>query len=151
MITTRCVSEGSWHGMSCRQPAVARVAIPRLCNGLRLKWKEHQMSDRIQLDSVAGREIVPGYTAQFIHSKTMTVAYWDIKAGHSLPAHSHVHEQIVNMLEGEFELTVAGNPLRLVPGDVVVLHSNVEHAGRAITDCRILDVFQPVREDYVFE
>ena len=38
---------------------------------------------------------------------------------------------IVNMLEGEFELVVEGNPLRLVAGDVVVLNSNVEHAGRA--------------------
>ena len=106
---------------------------------------------KIKLDSLKAHEVVPGYKAKTIHSKTMTVVYWDIKAGESLPVHSHVHEQIVNMLEGEFELTVDGNPLHLVPGDVVVLHSNVEHAGRAITDCRILDVFQPVREDYVFE
>ena len=79
----------------------------------------------------------------------MTVAYWNIKAGAQLPVHSHVHEQIVNMLAGEFELTVDGDPLRLVAGDVVVLKSDVKHAGRAITDCRILDVFQPVREDYL--
>ena len=106
---------------------------------------------KIELTGVTEKEIVPGYTGRFIHSETMTVAYWDIKAGHSLPTHSHVHEQIVNMLEGEFELTVDGNPLHLVPGDVVVLHSNIEHSGRAITDCRILDVFQPVRDDYVFD
>ena len=109
------------------------------------------VTEKIGLEEVPGHEIVPGYTAQFIHSKTMTVAYWDIKAGNSLPTHSHEHEQIVNMLEGEFELTVDGKPLRLAPGDVVVLHANVEHSGRAITDCRILDVFQPIRDDYVFE
>lgn len=109
------------------------------------------MSTQLKITDVAAQEIVPGYRGRFIHSKTMTVAYWDIKAGHSLPTHSHVHEQIVNMLEGEFELTVDGKPLHLVPGDVVVLHANVEHSGRAITDCRILDAFQPVREDYVFE
>jgi quercetin dioxygenase-like cupin family protein len=55
------------------------------------------------------------------------------------------------MLQGEFELTVEGTPLMLVAGDVVILKSGVEHAGRAITDCRILDVFQPVRQDYVFD
>lgn len=107
------------------------------------------MSSKITLKNIEEKEIVPGYRARFVHSESMTVAYWNISEGHSLPAHSHVHEQIVNMLEGEFELTVEGEPLRLVPGDVVVLKSGVEHAGRAITDCRILDVFQPVREDYV--
>ena len=103
---------------------------------------------KIKLSDIEPREIVPGYHARFIHSQTMTVAYWDIQAGESLQVHSHEHEQIVNMLEGEFELTVDGVPHRLKPGDIVVLKSHVEHGGKAITDCRILDVFQPVREDY---
>lgn len=108
------------------------------------------MSSKIELSSIASQEIVPGYHGRFVHSKTMTVAHWDIKAGHTLPTHSHEHEQIVNLIEGEFELTVAGEPVHMVGGDVVVLHANVEHAGRAITDCKMIDVFQPVREDYVF-
>lgn len=103
---------------------------------------------KIHLSDIQPREIVPGFSGKFIHSDAMTVAYWDIKAGHSLPIHSHVNEQIVNMIAGEFELTVSGEPLHLKPGDVVILHSGVEHGGKAITDCQILDVFQPVREDY---
>ena len=102
----------------------------------------------IKIGDIEQREIVPGYFGRFIHSETMTVAYWDIRAGESLQIHSHEHEQIVNMLEGEFELTVDGTPLHLQPGDVVVLKSHVEHGGRAITDCKILDVFQPIRQDY---
>ena len=106
---------------------------------------------KIKLAEVESRVIVPGYEAKFVHSETMTIAYWDIKAGNSLPAHSHVHEQIMTLLEGEFELTVAGEPQHMVAGDVVVLKSHVEHSGRAITDCRAMDVFSPVREDYVFD
>ena len=52
------------------------------------------------------------------------------------------------MLEGEFEITVGGNPLSLKPGDVVVIPGNVPHSGRAISKCRILDVFSPARDDY---
>ena len=103
---------------------------------------------KIQLSDLELREIIPGYSARFVHSDTMTIAYWEILAGHSMQQHRHEHEQIVNMLEGEFELMVEGTPHHLKPGDTFVLKSNVEHGGRAITDCKILDAFHPVRQDY---
>jgi hypothetical protein len=37
----------------------------------------------------------------------------------------------------------------LHPGQVVAIPSNVPHSGHAVSRCRILDVFQPVREHYV--
>lgn len=100
------------------------------------------------LESIAPREVVPGYRARFIHSDRMTMAYWQIDAGAALEAHRHPHEQVVNMLEGTFELTVDGVPHRLVPGQVFVIPPNVPHAGKSITACRILDVFAPPRDDY---
>ena len=106
---------------------------------------------KTELQQIQAREIVPGYHGRFVHGDTMTVAYWDIEAGNSLPEHAHKHEQVVNIIEGEFELIVEGVSYRLKAGDVFVLHSNVKHEGNAITDCRIIDVFQPVRKDYVFE
>lgn len=78
----------------------------------------------------------------------MTFAYWEISAGSQVPVHSHPHEQVVNMLEGTLELTVAGENHRLTPGQILVIPSNAIHSGKAITPCRVLDVFNPVREDY---
>lgn len=94
------------------------------------------------------KEIVPGFKVRFVHSESMTFAHWTIEAGATLPAHAHPHEQVVNMIEGEFELTVDGEARVIQPGDVVVVPSNASHSGRAVTDCRIIDVFYPVREDY---
>jgi len=102
----------------------------------------------INLQAVPEREVAPGFRGRFVHSSAMTVAHWLIDAGASLPVHQHVHEQIVNVLEGEFELVVEGAPHRLAPGSIVVLPSNVPHGGRAITRCRIVDVFHPAREDH---
>lgn len=92
--------------------------------------------------------MVPGFHARFIHSPSMTFAYWDIEAGSSLPDHAHEHEQVLNLLEGRFEVTVDGEKEVLEPGSIVVLPSQIPHSGKAITNCRILDVFHPVREDY---
>ncbi|MEK7253345.1 MAG: cupin domain-containing protein, partial [Bacteroidota bacterium] len=94
-------------------------------------------------------DIAPGYHGRFIHSENMTLAYVDVDAGAPLAEHSHYHEQVLNLLEGNFELVLGGETLRLETGQVVVIPSNVPHSGRAITRCRILDVFQPVREDFV--
>jgi quercetin dioxygenase-like cupin family protein len=102
----------------------------------------------IDLESVEEKEIVPGFQARMVHSDNMTFAYWRVEAGASLPEHSHHHEQVCNLLEGEFELVVDGEKHHMKPGVVFVLPSNIPHGGTAITDCRILDIFHPVREDY---
>ena len=108
------------------------------------------MSNKISLSDVSAKVVLPGFSARFVHTENLTFAWWDIKAAHHLPVHAHVHEQVLNLIEGEFELTIDGVSHHLTTGDVFVIHSNVEHSGRSITDCRILDVFSPVREDYIF-
>lgn len=106
------------------------------------------MAHRYEVASLESRELVPGHHGRFVHSEHTTHVYWQIGAGAQLPEHSHPHEQIVNMLEGTYELTVAGETHRLNAGDVLVVPGGAVHSGTAHTDCRILDVFSPVREEY---
>lgn len=102
------------------------------------------------LSTLEEREVFPGYSGRFIHSEHLTIAHWRIRANHPLPAHAHVQEQIVHVLEGTFELTVQDTPHRLEAGMVFVIPPNIVHSGIGITDCRIIDTFCPVREDYKF-
>ncbi|HAA13446.1 MAG TPA: cupin domain-containing protein [Cytophagales bacterium] len=101
-----------------------------------------------ELASLPVREVMPGFHGRFVHTPTLTMAYWDINPGASLPEHQHPHEQVVNVLEGQFELTVAGEPILLEAGKVFTIPGDTPHSGRAITPCRILDIFHPAREDY---
>jgi quercetin dioxygenase-like cupin family protein len=78
----------------------------------------------------------------------MTFVYWDIETGATLPEHSHPHEQVVNVIEGELEFTMGGEVKNMKPGGVAVVPGNVPHSAKGITDCRVIDVFYPVREDY---
>lgn len=100
------------------------------------------------LTSLEPREIMPGFKGRLVHSDNMTFVHWDISKGASLPEHSHMHEQVVNVISGEFELTVDGESQILKPKDVVCIPSDAGHSGQALTDCYIIDVFYPIREDY---
>ena len=102
----------------------------------------------INLNDLELRQPFPGFQGYFVHTDYMTFAHWTIKAGSSLDEHAHEHEQVVNMIEGRFELTIDGQSKVLEPGVTAIVPSNVPHAGRAVTDCKIIDVFYPIREDY---
>ena len=101
------------------------------------------------LDNIPAKELLPGFSGKMIHTENMTLAYWDIKAGSILPEHHHVHEQVAaQVISGEFEMTLNGETKVMKPGDVAIIPSNVVHSGKALTDCQLLDVFSPAREDY---
>lgn len=105
----------------------------------------------IKLKDISEREVVPGFRGKFIHSKNVTVVHWSITAGSNLTEHNHLHEQVTNIIEGEFEFSIEGITQELKSGELVIVPSNVKHHGKAITDCYIVDVFYPVREDYRIE
>ena len=102
----------------------------------------------IELEEIEQKELFPGCRVRFVHSENMTFSYWTVEAGAILPRHSHPHEQVANMVDGEFEMTIDGETRVLGPGAVAVIPPNALHSGKAIKKCRVIDVFYPIREDY---
>ena len=102
----------------------------------------------LNLNEMPGIQMLPGAKARFVHSQNMSLVYWDFEAGAGMAEHAHPHEQILNLLEGSFELKVGSQTLRLESGSVLVIPPHVPHSGTALTACRALDVFYPVREDF---
>ena len=103
----------------------------------------------IEWDKIERKTVIPGFHGKFAHSTNMTFVLWDIDKGAILPEHSHVHEQVVHVYEGELEVTVDGKTTVLHGGSIGVIPSNAVHSGRALTDCRVMDAFYPLREDYM--
>lgn len=102
----------------------------------------------ISIEDIQPKEIIKGYKARFIHTDQITMAFWEVEAGAKIPMHQHIHEQTSQVIEGQFELTVDGEPRLLQPGMIAVIPSNISHGGVAIANCKLLDTFTPAREDY---
>ncbi len=100
-------------------------------------------------DGLPERTVFAGFHGRFIHSGRMTFVRWRIEAGAVLPAHSHMHEQVVMVQAGQLELTVDGVTAVLGAGDVLAIAPDATHSGRALTACDVIDAFAPVREDYL--
>ena len=102
----------------------------------------------LEIEKLQIRELIPGFNGKFIHTEKVTVAFWEINEGSELPVHAHPHEQITIVQEGKLALTMNDERRILEPGMVMTVPSNAIHSGVAVTDCKVLDVFCPVREDY---
>jgi quercetin dioxygenase-like cupin family protein len=102
----------------------------------------------VDLANLETKEPAQGYKAVFVHTDNMTVAYWDVEKGAEMPEHSHPHEQVASVIDGKFELSLAGEKRIMDKGSAATIPPNTPHSGKAITHCRLIDVFHPVREDY---
>lgn len=102
----------------------------------------------MRINDINPKEITKGFNGRFVHMETFTIAFWEVKKGAKIPEHSHIHEQTTQVTEGEFEMTVDGITKIYSPGSILKIPSLAKHSGKALTDCKITDVFCPVREEY---
>jgi quercetin dioxygenase-like cupin family protein len=102
----------------------------------------------LKLSEIPTKEIMPGYHGKLIHTQHMSIAFWEVEKGAVVPEHAHMNEQVLQILEGRFEFTLNGITKVYVPGDLVVIGPHVPHRGKALTACKLMDVFSPSREEY---
>lgn len=100
------------------------------------------------IKNIRPKELVPGIDGYYVHGMQMTLGYVEIKAGSVLPGHNHMHEQITYIIEGQLDMVIGGKSISLTTGMYYVIPSNVPHSAVAATDCKVIDVFNPTREDY---
>lgn len=69
--------------------------------------------------------------------------------GSAAPLHSHPHVQTAYIVEGVFSFEVDGEAKIVRKGDSIFLKSNVPHACTCLETGVVLDIFTPMREDFV--
>ncbi len=102
----------------------------------------------LNLSTIPSKEIMPGYHGKMVHATQMSLAFWEVEKGAKVPEHSHKHEQIMHVVDGVFEFTLNGETKIYSHGDIVIIPPHIQHSGKALTYCKLIDVFSPVREEY---
>jgi quercetin dioxygenase-like cupin family protein len=65
--------------------------------------------------------------------------------------HQHFHSQITHVESGVFEVEIAGEKKLLSTGDAFYIPPNIMHGAVCLEDGVLIDVFSPMREDFVSE
>ncbi|GLR70259.1 cupin domain-containing protein [Agaribacter marinus] len=88
---------------------------------------------------------------QFISGQNGMLAWFTLAKGAEVPWHTHEAEQISHVISGEMILTVGidEKEYRLKRGDIIVIPPHVPHKGRALVDTVEIDVFSPIRKDWL--
>ncbi len=105
---------------------------------------EHLSWDSVPLDTLSddmSRRVITG-------EKVMMVQF-DLKKDAVVPEHSHEAEQLSYVVSGALRFEVEGKETSVLAGEVIVIPSNVPHSAVALEDTRNLDVFSPIRYDFL--
>ena len=101
-------------------------------------------------DTAASRQLVEGVElATLVHGDKTLMAQFNIAKGSEVPTHSHPHEQTGILISGKLRFNVAGEIFDAEPGDSWCLPGDVEHSAEVLEDAVVIEVFSPVREDYL--
>lgn len=63
--------------------------------------------------------------------------------------HTHPHTQCTYVLSGKFQYTVEGEPVKLGPGDSIVVPPDLPHGTVCLEAGVLLDTFTPMRKDFI--
>ncbi|MEO6254502.1 MAG: cupin domain-containing protein [Ferruginibacter sp.] len=92
--------------------------------------------------------IFPGAYSAMEHSENISYGCVSLDEGVTIPEHRHPHEQWTYILEGQMQFTLDGVQQLLIPGMGAYIPSDSLHSAVAVTACKVIDVFTPMREEY---
>lgn len=83
------------------------------------------------------------------HGEEMMMVENEFAPGDTAPEHTHPHTQITYVIKGKLEFTVDGKSRVLMQGDSVYGMPHAVHSAVALEDSLLIDMFAPMREDFL--
>jgi unsaturated pyranuronate lyase len=98
---------------------------------------------------VAPEQINASIVRRYITAERVTIARFELKRGGVVPLHAHENEQVSIVLDGTLRFKIDGREIVVKGGEVMQIPPNVPHEVEVIEDTIVVDVFNPIRQDWI--
>jgi quercetin dioxygenase-like cupin family protein len=112
-------------------------------------WGGPKRMEHYTWANVAKEVLNPRIWRKVVTGEKAMVAQVFISKGAVVPEHHHESEQITYILEGALEFEIEGRTIVVSAGEVLRIPSHVPHRAVALEDTLDLDIFSPIREDWL--
>ena len=100
-------------------------------------------------DEIALEKITEMISQKLVAGEREMLAQIYLKRGALVPMHSHESEQMTYILQGVLKVVVGGDEMTVREGEVLHVPPWIPHQAEALEDTLELDVFSPVRQDWL--
>jgi quercetin dioxygenase-like cupin family protein len=94
-------------------------------------------------------QLNPNISRKVVHAERMTICRIRLKKGAVVPLHSHENEQITMVESGSLRFVFPDGERVVHAGDLLPIPPNVPHKVETLEDAIAIDLFSPVREDWI--
>lgn len=96
------------------------------------------------------KQAMPGIQIKtLVYGDNTLLSQFKLAEGHTLPVHTHPHEQTGYLVSGRLKMTIGDDTFDVSAGDSWCVAGNTPHGATVIEDTVAVEVFSPVREDYL--
>jgi quercetin dioxygenase-like cupin family protein len=100
-------------------------------------------------DEIALEKVTEMISRKIVSGEREMLAQTYLKRGALVPLHTHESEQMTYVLQGALRFLVEGEEIIVREGEVLHIPSGTPHQTEALEDTFELDVFSPVRADWL--
>ena len=100
-------------------------------------------------DEIALEKVTEMISRKIVTGERMMTTQIYLKKGAIVPTHSHESEQMTYVLQGALKFVINGEEITVREGEVLHIPSWVAHQAEALDDTFELDLFSPIRQDWL--
>jgi len=100
-------------------------------------------------DEIALEKVTEMLSRKIVTGEREMLAQVYLKRGCLVPMHSHEAEQMTYVLQGALKFLIGGEDITVREGEVLHIPSRVPHQAEALEDTFELDIFSPIRQDWL--
>lgn len=104
---------------------------------------------KVVWSEVAKENVTPTIARQIVTGEKAMAGMITLQKGSYVPKHSHESEQLTYVIEGSLRFLIEGQEILVSAGEILVIPAWVEHEATAVEHTVELDIFSPIRKDWL--